>query len=215
MSRFYRALLLGFFIAIIGLIIAFSPFGLKLEENTGLSLLFKLRGIRQTPADVIVVSIDRLSAEKLNLPDDPGKWPRSFHANLIENLSYEGASVIAFDLIFNEARSFKDDNLFANTMSREGNVVLSEYIMQKTPFDDIGNAIEELHIEKLIPPIPLLAQSAFAVACFPLPKVPFKVSQYWTFKKTAGDVPTLPIVVFQSFTLGVYDEFIRLLEKHS
>jgi adenylate cyclase len=39
------------------------------------------------------------------------------------------------------------------------------------------------------------------------------VSQYWTFKKGAGDKPTLPIVVFQVYALEVYDDFIRLLKK--
>jgi adenylate cyclase len=63
--------------------------------------------------------------------------------------------------------------------------------------------------------MPSLAQSAVALAPFPLPKVPVKVSQYWTFKTEAGDTPTLPVVVFQIFGLQVYEEFIQLLKKVS
>ena len=64
-----------------------------------------------------------------------------------------------------------------------------------------------------MPPIPTLAQSAAALAPFPLPKVPIKVSQYWTIKTGAGDTPTLPVVVFQLYALGVYEELISLLKK--
>jgi adenylate cyclase len=65
----------------------------------------------------------------------------------------------------------------------------------------------------LVPPIPPLAKSALALAPFPLPKIPVKVSQYWTFKTEAGDAPTLPVVVFQIFALPVYEDFFHLLTK--
>lgn len=64
-------------------------------------------------------------------------------------------------------------------------------------------------------PIALLSDSAAATAPFPLPRIPFKVSQYWTFQTGAGDSPTLPIVAFQLFTFQVYEEFIHLLETVS
>ncbi len=214
MSQMYKAIKLGFFIAILGIIVSLLPFGRTLEENIGLNLLFKLRGIRQAPQDVVVVTIDKLSADKLDLPNDPDKWPRSLHAQLTENLSNEGASVIAFDLFFNETRSAENNSLFANAMKKAGNVVLTEYLTTKTPLDESGEVIDDLHIVKQVPPTPVLAKSAFTIAGFPLPKVPFKVSQYWTFKKAAGDLPTMPVVVFQIFALDVYDEFLHLLQQY-
>jgi adenylate cyclase len=45
--------------------------------------------------------------------------------------------------------------------------------------------------------------------------VPVQVSQYWTFKTSAGERPTLPIVAFQVFALQVYDDLIKLLGKYS
>ncbi len=81
--------------------------------------------------------------------------------------------------------------------------------------DEGGAHRGNLNIERLVPPIPPLARTALALAPFPLPKVPVKVSQYWTFKTSAGDTPTLPIVVFQIFAFEVYDEFIRLMETVS
>ena len=215
MSWFFKTIFFGFLIGLLGLSISLTHFGLNLEENLGLDLLFKLRGVRQAPPEVIVVSIDKLSADKLNLPNDPSKWPRSLHTRLIENLSTKGASVIAFDLHFSEDRLARDDNKFADAMRKSGNIVLSESLIRKTPVDESGKVIENIYIEKNVPPIPLFTQSAFAVASFPLPKVPLKVSQYWTFKRSSGDTPTLPVVIFQSFASEVYDEFIRLLKKHA
>jgi adenylate cyclase len=217
MSRLSKAIILGFLTGIVGLGIGFVPFGLDLEENMGLDLLFRLRGARHPPSDVIIVSIDRKSAEHLNIPKDPRKWPRSLHAQLTENLVQEGAIAIAFDLIFDEMKSLKEDNLFAEAIRKANNVVLCESLKsEKVPLTDKrGSLGGNLNIEKIVPPIPSLAQSAVGLAPFPLPKVPAKVSQYWTFKTEAGDTPTLPVAVFQIFGMQVYEEFIHLLKKSS
>jgi adenylate cyclase len=69
-----------------------------------------------------------------------------------------------------------------------------------------------LHIERLVRPLPLLAQAATALAPLPLPKVPVNVSQYWTFKTGADEKPTLPVVMFHLLALDVYDAFRRLVE---
>jgi adenylate cyclase len=217
MSRLSKAVILGFLTGIVGLGVSLLPFGVDLEENVGLDLLFNLRGTSQPPSDVIVVSIDQKSAEHLNISKDPRKWSRSLHARLTENLVKEGAMVVAFDLIFDEVKSPEDDHLFAETIGKARNVVLCESLKsEKVPLTTKGGTPGgNLNIERLVPPIPPLAQSAVALAPFPLPKVPVKVSQYWTFKTEAGDTPTLPVVAFQVFGMQVYEEFIRLLKKVS
>jgi adenylate cyclase len=217
MSRLSKAVILGFLTGIVGLGVSLLPFGVDLEENVGLDLLFNLRGTSQPPSDVIVVSIDQKSAEHLNISKDPRKWSRSLHAHLTENLVQEGATVIAFDLIFDEAKSTKEDILFAEAIRKARNVVLCESLKsEKVPLTTKGGTPGgNLNIERLVSPIPPLAQSAVALAPFPLPKVPVKVSQYWTFKTEAGDTPTLPVVAFQVFGMQVYEEFIRLLKKVS
>jgi len=68
-------------------------------------------------------------------------------------------------------------------------------------------------IEESVPPFFPIAKSALASAPFPLPKIPVKLNSYWTFKTSAGDAPTMPVVVFQIFALQVYDELIGLLKK--
>jgi adenylate cyclase len=159
MSRLSKAIILGFLTGIVGLVVGLAPFGLDLEENIGLDLLFTLRGARQPPPDIIIVSIDRKSAENLNVSQQPRKWPRSLHARLIENLVKEGASVIAFDLIFDEIKSPKEDNLFAETISKAQNVVLCESLKnEKVPLTPQGGSPGgNLNIEKLVPPIPPFA----------------------------------------------------------
>jgi len=215
MARWSKAIIVGLFVGALGIIASVVPGGFDLEEKYGLDLLFRLRGVRKPPSDVIIVSLDQLSVDTLSLPEDPDKWPRSLHANLIESLTQKGAAVIAFDMMFHEPGLLEQDKLFAQAINNAGNVVLCACLQKKTvPLTDKhGKNTGELIIEKLLPPIPPLERSALAIAPFPLPKVPVKVSQYWTFKTEAGDAPTLPVTVFQVFMFGVYEEFIRLLEK--
>ena len=206
MKPLYKALILGSFTGILGLIFSSVIITLGIDENVDLKLLFSMRGQRQVPSDVIVVSIDRLSSEKLNQPDKPDKWRRSLHASLVDSLAKAGAAVIAFDIVFNESRSTHDDDLFAEAIRNAGNVILCGSIKKKI---ESGAGITE----EVILPLPLLTQSSLAVAPFPLPKVPVQVSQYWTFKKASGDRPTLPVVAFQTFALNEYGKFIRLLKE--
>jgi adenylate cyclase len=215
MSRLTKAVTLGFITGILGVILSLLSPGNKLEEEMGLDMLFKMRGQRKAPSDVIVVSIDKKSSDELNLPNNAEKWPRILHAKLTDTLAKEGARVIAFDIFFSESRQPEDETAFARAIDRAQNVILVESIKREkvTVKDDNGLSTGDLNVERLVPPLALLAQSSLAVAPFPLPKVPVKLSQYWTFKPTAGDVPTLPVMVLQVFALGVYEDFIGLLGK--
>jgi adenylate cyclase len=215
MSRVTKAIIAGLVTGILGMVLGVLPFGLDLDENVGLSLLYKLRGTRKVPSDVIVVSIDKASSEKLNIPADPEKWPRSLHARLTENLARKGASVVAFDLFFEEVRSKAEDDVFAAAIRNAQNVVLSERLeLEDEEFTDRGEGMPTVSFRKeyLVTPIDPLAQSTLALAPFPLPKA-VRVNQYWSFKKSAGDMPTLPVVVFQVYALDAYDDFIRLMKQ--
>ena len=205
MPRLRKAILFGFLVGVLGVMASVVPIGVSLEGDIGLDLLFRLRGLKTPPSGVIIVSLDKTSADKLKLPTEPEKWPRSLHAHLIENLIRKGASVIAFDIMFHEPGPLEQDNIFAKAIRNAGNVVLCQCLHNETvPLTDKdGRNKGELIIERLIQPIPSLERSALALAPFPLPKVPVKVSQYWTFKTEAGDIPTLPVTVFQIFQFVV------------
>jgi adenylate cyclase len=215
MSRVLKAMILGVLTGLLGVTLSLLPPGANLEENVGLDLLFKLRGVRKAPSEVVIVSVDKASADQLQVPADPRKWPRSLHARLTDILARERASVIAFDVFFDEARPVVEDVFFAKSIQKAGNVVLCEGLeMDRVSLQDREKGTPgELTIVKLMPPTPSLARSAVALAPFPLPKVPVKVSQYWTFKTGAGDTPTLPVVAFQVYALEVYAEFVGLMER--
>ncbi len=214
MSRLYKAIIIGLFTGILGVLAIIIPLGHRLEENVGLDFLFKTRKTRSIPSEAIIVTMDKTSCDLLNLPTEPYKWPRSLHARLTENLVKAGAAVIIFDIMFNESRSPEDDQLFARAIRDAGNVLLCACLKREImPLNtDEGTYRGDLNLVRLVPPIPLLAKSAVAVAPFPLPKIPVKLSQYWKFNKGAGDFATLPVLAFQIYALKVYDEFLLLLE---
>ncbi len=215
MSRLFKAMFLGLFTGAIGVIVGVLPFGLSLEEDIGLGLLFKLRGQLGAPSDAVIVSIDKQSSEYLDLPDNPDKWPRSVHARLTENLSRAGARVIAFDVHFVEPRSPQEDGRLAEAIGSAHNCLLCEPMKTREirPSGEGGSAGEVQSVVRVVKPLDLLSRQAVSTAPFPLPRIPFKVNRYWTFQTGAGDVPTLPVVAFQLYAMPVYGDFVRLLEK--
>lgn len=218
MSRLKKAILLGFLVGIAGLIVSPLRVTLGIEENIGLGLLFKLRGAFQVPRDAVVISIDRESSEQLNIPDNPDKWPRSLHARLTETLAREGAKVVAFDLHFIEPRDSEDDIAFAKAMKNTRNVVLTEPIRTKDILLADADASSEFashNVVRVVPPIELFSNAAVATAPFTLPRIPFKVSQFFTFEPGAGDSPSVPMVTLQLYGARAYGDFIELLEKAS
>ena len=96
MSLLSKALMIGLLTGILG--IGLFPVAHDLEEGFGLDLLFRLRGTRNPPSSAVVVTMDRVSANRLKLPPEPEEWPRSLHARLIDTLVQGGAKVIAFDI---------------------------------------------------------------------------------------------------------------------
>ena len=129
--RLVKAILFGLAIGFLGLLASFSQTVSRLDEDSGLGLLFKLRGQRKAPTDVVVVSIDKESSDELGLPNNPDKWPRSIHARLAPLLTEKGAAAVAFDVHFIEPKDPGSDNLFADALADAGNVVLCEPMIAK------------------------------------------------------------------------------------
>ncbi len=209
-SLLVQALILGALIALGGVVFSKIPYVSALEQDMELDWLFKLRGSRTAPSNVVVVSIDQASSRKFGLPNQPRKWPRSYHAKLIDRLVNLGARVIVFDIMFDEYRDPEEDRAFAQAIERAGNVILFQYLRRENiPAMDSG--IFRIDMERLISPIPEFATAAVALAPFPLPKVPAKVCDAWTFKASAGDAPTMPSVALQHYLLQYRADLDRLL----
>jgi serine phosphatase RsbU (regulator of sigma subunit)/CHASE2 domain-containing sensor protein len=218
-SRLLQATILGLSVGLVGLLLSPFPFMLDLEENTGLGLLFQLRGVERPSEEVVVVSIEKASSDHLGLPNNPDKWPRSLHARLIDNLVREGAATITFDVHFIEPRNPEDDLLFAEAIRKAGNVIIGEpLVSREVDLSDGGGSGPQpgVHsIVKVIRPIELFAEPAVATAPFSLPRIPFKVNRYWGFQTGAGDAPTLPVVTFQLLAMPFYEDFVGLFAEAS
>jgi len=200
-----------------GLTLCFVRPAYDVEESVGLSLLFKLRGVRKPPAEVVVVSIDKESAEQLKVSGIPSNWPRSLHASLVEELTRAGAQLIVFDLYFLESRSLAEDGAFAAMLSKSRNVILGEAVRARDLTNSGGPNIPpaEHRLATAIKPIDAFAREAAATAPFVLPRLPVRVNRYWTFPPSLGHVPTSPVVAFQLYTLPLYADFRRLLQEAS
>ncbi|MGE5599918.1 MAG: CHASE2 domain-containing protein, partial [Pseudomonadota bacterium] len=125
-----KALVVGLVIGAAGMLFALTPAGVDFEEKVGLAWLFRVRGPIEPPRDVVVVALDRRSAEYLQLPRNPREWPRgwprSLHGKLVDALKERGASTIVFDMRFEAEQRPDEDASFADAIGRAGRVLLFE-----------------------------------------------------------------------------------------
>ena len=217
MNRSRHPLIIGFFTVAFGICFFFSPVGQKIEENLGLAVLFKMRGPRTPPDEVVIVNIDSASSQVLGLPSNISKWPRSIHAELVNTLKRLGASVVAFDVHFADSRNREQDLDFTAAVQQAGNVILFEELNrrranQNRQGQEVGTAVE---LDTLVPPFSPLAESALALAPFPLPKLPVRVNQTWIFKGSIGEKPTLPAVALQAIGLKHYENLYTMLSSRN
>lgn len=212
-SRTCKAIILGLAVGLLGLASSPFPFVRNLEEDLGLGLLFRTRGEIQPPSEAVVISIDKESSDALGVPNNPDKWPRSLHARITEVLARAGARVVAFDVHFKEPRTAEDDAMLAAAIESAGNVILTESLeIHEIPLSEENRDL--LHnVVTITRPIDLLADAARTTVPFTLPRIPFKVNQYWTFQRSAGDSPTVPVIANQIYCIQAYGGFIRLLEE--
>jgi len=209
-----------FFIAIsislLGALISLSPMGDKLEGEYGRSWLFKIRGKIPAPEQVIIISIDKASADFLELPNDPQKWPRSHYANLINRLKQQTPTVIAFNIIFDESDDVENDEMLATAIADASNVILSSYLQVRRYSSDADNGYGSgsYSLEQIIEPAAILEQAAMNVSPFLLPKTSTTVNKFWTYKASAGDIPTFPLSIFQSYSYkNIFPELLQILQE--
>ncbi len=204
----YNAMVMGVVTALVGVLASITPFGMDLEEDLGLGALFKLRGSRSAPAEVVIVTADRRSAYDLRVPEQPWKWPRSLHGRLVRKLDEQGARVIAFDLFFEDPSEREEqDHAFAEAMREAGNVVLFQWMTTYGESRGPPGVLKWPTVE--------LAKAAAALAPFPLPREGARVNQVWLFEPSLGHAPTLPLVAFQLHALPVYENLLGLLREAS
>jgi len=204
-------LIVGILGGLLGALLGLSTWALKLEENTGLESLFHQRGAIPPAKEIAIIAIDKRSADHLELPNESALWPRQLHADLVTKLTTAGVKSITYDMLFKTPREPLQDQAFADAIQAANNVILFESIKKELATNNASPDMTTT-IRRRIQPIPPLVDSAAALAPFPLPKVPLKVSQFWSFAPGAGDAATLPTATLQLYTLDAYDDFLMLLQ---
>jgi adenylate cyclase len=206
-----RASMTGVVAALVGILVMLSPVGPGLEERFGLSWLFWTRGQVSPPADVAVVSLDRRSAEELELPAKPRDWPRRVFARLIDRLVELKASVVVLDLVLDRPRDPADDAALAAAIAAANRVVLFEYLDGNNRPVESGALAAVLNREQLRGPLGAFVEGAAGSGTFVLPKVPTHVSQFRTFGVNFDAHPSLPVVALQRYALAAYPQWRALL----
>nr|MCU0843196.1 adenylate/guanylate cyclase domain-containing protein [Thiobacillaceae bacterium] len=212
--RALKALAVGLITGLSGVLFGLTDWGVDFERGVGLSWLFSVRGPIAPPDDVVVVAINSQTGEQLGLSSLPREWPRRVHARMVDELTRRGASAIVFDMQFDKPRNATDDGAFAAAVDASDRVVLIELITGKRQplTDGGGRQTGSVWIEELIEPIPVLGASAKGLATFPLPKIDASVYEFWAFKESVGDAPTLPAVALQIHALRAYPAWRSLLD---
>jgi adenylate cyclase len=215
MRQWLKGLMVGVFTGLSGALLGLSTLGTTFEKSVGFPWLFNIRGAIDPPQEVVVVAIDERTGGQLGLPSLPQEWPRSIHAQLVEALVQRGASVIVFDVLFDKPKSPEHDLAFAEAVAKADRVVLVEKLTGKRQpiTDHNGYHKGTVWVEGLIPPLPSLVESAKGLGPFPLPKLAAAVYEFWAFKDSFGDAPTLPAVALQIHALTVYSKWLQLLTR--
>ena len=210
-----KALAVGLLTALAGVLLGLTDAGTTFERSVGLSWLFNIRGPVAPPPDVAVVAIDGRTGDQLGLPSLPREWPRSTHARLVDELTRRGAAAIVFDMQFDKPKAPDDDRTFARAVDASDRVVLIELVTGKRqPVADAdGKTTGTVWVEELVQPLPMLIDAAKGLATFPLPKIDASVYEFWVFKESVGDAPTLPAVALQVHALKVHQAWMSLLRR--
>ena len=213
--RAAKGLAVGLVTGLLGALFGLTNLGVEFERNVGLSWLFNIRGAISPPAEVVVVAIGGQTGEDLGLPSLPRDWPRSIHARLIDELTRLGTSAIVFDMQFDKPKVPADDRAFVTAVDKSDRVVLIELVTGKgrPVIDENGIQSGSVWVEEKIQPMPALVKSAKGLATFPLPKIDAAVYEFWVFKESAGDAPTLPAVALQIHALNAYPAWSSLLKQ--
>lgn len=97
----FRALFLLFFIvtALVSSAYLFLPQKFQSLDNRIRDFYFNVRGPQKTDDNIVIVDIDEKSIKEL------GQWPweRDKFAQILKNLSLDGAGIIGLDIVFSEA----------------------------------------------------------------------------------------------------------------
>ena len=202
---------MGLSIGLFGVILGILPGSASWEEDIGLGLLFRMRGPLAPPPEVVLIALDGNTGQRLELSDEITRWPRSVYIRLLERLQDAGAAVIVFDIFFRRAQARDGDRALAAAIRRAGNVLLVGNLEQEV-LDTPAGSHGWVEIERLRTPVPAFTEAAALVAPFVLPKVPIKVSRFWTFHG-ANEIASLPAAALELYAQTQGIDLQQLLQR--
>jgi adenylate cyclase len=94
---------------------AYATDALREPELDTIDARFSIRGTQPAPEDIIVVGVDDVTFGQL---DRRWPFPRTYHAQVIDELSRDGAKVIAYDVQFTEQTTPRADNALVTSVQR-------------------------------------------------------------------------------------------------
>jgi adenylate cyclase len=173
------------------------------------------RGAADRPEEAVIVSLDRYSAQQLQLPADPRYWPRAGRALMIDRLTEAGATTIVLDTYLERETDPANDEALAQAIARSGKVVLLTRLVPADMLPASGNsgiAANAMPAVGLADPVPMFSHVR-ALAPFPLPTGEDRLCRTWAFIADLGDRPTLPAVALQIHLLPVMEKWRSLLAE--
>ena len=204
MPRFRKGVGLGVFIAAIGIVLSPTAVGVRLEEDLALGWLFAVRGPVEPPPEVVVVSIDKPSADQLGLKTDNWPPPRHIHASIIQSLSRHGVSAIMMDVFFRLHRTAgrRQQTGRRDRAERQCRVVRGGGPAQIRGRRNRPDALAHRAVQGC----------GTCDSRVPATRGHGGQAVFWTFfDATSETVPTLPAVALQIHALPHLDRFISLL----
>jgi adenylate cyclase len=198
----------------IGLLLGCLPFISNLDRRTSVDLLLKLRGEREAPDNIEIVGAslsgvrliqERCETAQSGLCVKPefqscmelsqrfgSQLPRCYYRYLLDRVLQYQPALVAVDVAFSAHQSRDDPQRTETTaiaamLATAGNVVVSERWRIER------RAGVEMHRRERIDP--LIERAALATVPFPIPKATGMVRDFWLFKDTMADAPTLPTVM--------------------
>jgi len=151
--------------------------------------------------NIVIAGIDDDTLEAYGLW---AEWPRSLHAQAIDNLSQAGAKVIGFDVIFADASA--DDEMLATAIAEADNVVLAAVGTQ--PASQSG---PEITYDDFLLPVAPLEQAASSIGhANVVPDGDGTVRQLpLIVKSSSGQIyPSLTLaVLYREFSMSLPQEY--------
>ena len=218
-----RRVPIALLVGALGVFAAATEVGFSLEENVGLSWLFRLRGPLPPPPGVAIVRLDNESVRSLqDVADDPtagagelpgcaGRHgpiggldgmstvqdlPRTIEACAVDALTKAGAATIVFDVVFRPSPEREAGvPALAAAMRHHGRVVLAARVERRLVPSRADSALAGgKALQGVVSlPDPDLQAAAAGVATFALPKVGALVHQVWLRNDIFADPVQLPL----------------------